>query len=85
MYVKLRSALSICDTCPAFLVMNSSYIPNHCGGSARIWPRDGRDGLAPGLGSVEGWGAMAVGAIRRRPRAGQLLAVESTALVVFLQ
>ena len=53
-YVKLRSALSICDTWPAFLVINSSYIPSHCGGRARIWPTVGRDGRAPGLGSVEG-------------------------------
>lgn len=59
MYVKLRRALSICDTCPAFLVMNSSYIPSHCGGSVRIWPKVGRADLAPGLGSVDGVGIAA--------------------------
>lgn len=37
-YVKLLSALSICDTWPAFLVMNSSYMPSHFGGIDRIWP-----------------------------------------------
>lgn len=60
MYVRLRSALSICDTCPAFLVMNSSYIPSHCGGMARIWPRLGRDeGFASGRASLEGAGIIA--------------------------
>lgn len=38
-YVKLLRALSICDTDPAFLVMNSSYMDSHCGRS-RL-PRDG--------------------------------------------
>lgn len=32
-YVKLRRALSICDTELAFLVINSSYIDSHCGRS----------------------------------------------------
>ena len=36
MYVRLRSALSICDTWPAFLVMKSSYMASQCGGSASI-------------------------------------------------
>lgn len=38
MYVRLLSALSICDTCPAFLVIKSSYMPKHCGGSVRTRP-----------------------------------------------
>lgn len=42
MYVKLRKALSICDTWPAFLVINSSYIDSHCGGIDRILPSDAR-------------------------------------------
>lgn len=43
MYVKLRRALSICDTWPAFFVINSSYMESHCGGNERMRPRDGRD------------------------------------------
>lgn len=38
MYVKLLSALSICDTCPAFLVIKSSYMPKQCGGSVSTRP-----------------------------------------------
>jgi hypothetical protein len=37
-YVRLLSALSICDTWPAFLVMKSSYMLSHFGGIDRIWP-----------------------------------------------
>lgn len=37
-YVKLRRALSIWLTWPAFLVTKSSYIPSHCGAMARICP-----------------------------------------------
>lgn len=54
MYVKLRNALSICDTWPAFFVMNSSYIFSHCGGRERIWPSDGRDGFGPAVCKCEG-------------------------------
>lgn len=50
-YVKLLNALSICDTCPAFLVMNSSYEASHFGGSDRIWPAEGRGVLTAGFGS----------------------------------
>lgn len=52
-YVKLLSALSICDTWPAFLVINSSYMDSHCGGSDNMLPTDGRgcNGLGGGLGS----------------------------------
>jgi hypothetical protein len=63
-YVKLRSALSICDTWPAFFVMNSSYIPSHCGGSARIWPNVGGDALAPGFGIVDAGGGIVVRQLR---------------------
>ena len=58
MYVKLLSALSICDTCPAFLVMNSSYIASHCGGSDSTFPSVGRRGafVACALGSADGGG-----------------------------
>lgn len=42
-YVRLRKALSICETCPAFFVMNSSYMDNHCGGNERILPSDDDD------------------------------------------
>lgn len=34
MYVKLRSALSICDTALAFLTMKSLYMSSHFGGIA---------------------------------------------------
>lgn len=37
-YVKLRNALSIWPTWPAFLVIKSSYMPSHFGGMPRIWP-----------------------------------------------
>lgn len=61
MYVRLRSALSICDTCPAFLVTNSSYMPSHCGGNDSICPRLGRDdGFASGLASFDGAGIVMV-------------------------
>ena len=57
MYVKLRSALSICDTCPAFLVIKSSYMLSHWGGRAKIWPSVGRDGRAAlGLDMTDGEG-----------------------------
>lgn len=47
MYVKLRSALSICDTWPAFFAMKSSYMRSHPGDCASaapapapaLWPR----------------------------------------------
>lgn len=48
MYVRLRRALSICDTCPAFFVMKSSYMASHCGGIERIWPTLGRGLWAAG-------------------------------------
>lgn len=57
MYVKLLNALSICDTCPAFLVMNSSYIDSHCGGMERIWPTLGR-GLCAAGAAVDGAGML---------------------------
>lgn len=45
MYVKLRRALSICDTWPAFFAMKSSYMRSHPGDCASaapapaLWPR----------------------------------------------
>ena len=42
MYVRLRRADSICETCPAFLAMKSSYMERHCGGRERICLSVGR-------------------------------------------
>lgn len=63
-YVKLRSALSICETCPAFLVMKSSYMASHFGGIARICPAADAGGC--GFGNVD-WAGI-VGAAHARER-----------------
>jgi hypothetical protein len=69
MYVRLRSALSICDTCPAFLVIKSSYMLSHFGGSDRSWLAVGRVDLAPGLGVADG-ADMARVLVGSRPQLG---------------
>lgn len=66
MYVRLRRALSICDTCPAFFVMKSSYMASHCGGIERIWPTLGRGLWAAGAAGAGMLLLLGVAECRRR-------------------
>lgn len=66
MYVRLRRALSICDTWPAFLEMKSSYSASQRGGRLSTWATAFAGRFACGSGSGCGCGIMG-GCARKRP------------------